>query len=72
MHLHIIEPGRCTYYIDDIVFTDDPRLTPAARAGFPGRGGSGVATPRREGEGAWVVERDIVLGAGIRGYPKGE
>ncbi len=26
IHMHVIEPGCCTYYIDDIVFEDDPRL----------------------------------------------
>ena len=26
VHLHVIEPKRCTYYIDNIVFNDDPRL----------------------------------------------
>lgn len=31
VHLHVIEPGRGTYWIDDLVFTDDPRLTPAQR-----------------------------------------
>ncbi|HEY5935087.1 MAG TPA: hypothetical protein VIU61_10645, partial [Kofleriaceae bacterium] len=29
VHMHVVEPGRCHYFIDDIVFTDDPRLTPA-------------------------------------------
>ena len=28
VHMHVIEVGRCTYYIDDILFEDDPRLTP--------------------------------------------
>ena len=26
IHVHIIEPGRCSYYIDDVNFRDDPRL----------------------------------------------
>ena len=69
VHMHVIEVGRCTYYIDDILFEDDPRLTPAQRRQLtPGRGGPGVAMPRREGDG-WVVTRDIVLGARIPGYP---
>jgi hypothetical protein len=72
VHMHVIEVGRCTYYIDDIHFEDDPRLTPAQKrqldTGRGGRGGPGLAMPRREGDG-WVVTRDIVLGAGIPGYP---
>ncbi|MBD3161851.1 MAG: hypothetical protein GF346_06210 [Candidatus Eisenbacteria bacterium] len=70
LHMHVIEPGRCTYYIDDIVFTDDPRLAPERREQYThGRGGSGVVTPRRDEEGTWIVERDILLGSGIPGYP---
>ena len=31
VHMHIIEPGRVTYYIDSIVFVDDPLLTAERR-----------------------------------------
>lgn len=68
IHLHVIEPGRCTYYIDDIVFTDDPSLAPRQIERSRGRGGRGVVTPERDGAGAWLVERDIILGAAIPGY----
>jgi protocatechuate 3,4-dioxygenase beta subunit len=69
VHMHILEVGRGTYYIDDIMFTDDPRLTDAAiRQLTSGRGGNGVATPRRTGSG-YAVTRDIVLGDRIPGYP---
>ena len=68
VHMHVVEPGRCHYYLDDLLFTDDPRLTPAQRkAHVHGRGGSGIATPRRERE-VWWVRRDITLGAGISDY----
>lgn len=67
IHLHVIEPGRATYYIDDVVFRDDPKLTPAHLARHDaGRGGSGVATPRRL-DGVWQVQRDIVLGLNLPG-----
>lgn len=70
VHMHVIEPGRCTYYIDDIVFTDDPRLTQDRIDQYThGRGGSGVVTPRRDRSGVWLVERDIVLGEGVPDYP---
>ncbi len=70
IHMHVIEPGRCTYWIDDIVFTDDPVLTPEERERHEqGRGGPGVETPVKGDDGTWRVTRDIVLGAGIADYP---
>ena len=70
VHMHIIEPLRCTYYIDDVMFEDDPRLTASARRRLTaGRGGSGVVVPLRGADGTWLVTRDIVLGEGIPGYP---
>lgn len=69
VHMHVIEAGCCTYYIDDIVFDDDPHLTPRARRQMTsGRGGSGLVIPRRNAAG-WVVTRDIVLGEAIPDYP---
>lgn len=68
IHLHVLEPGHGTYYIDDVLFTDDPLLTPAQRRSLTrGRGGDGVVTPERS-DGVWEVRRDIVLGARIPGY----
>ena len=68
IHLHVLESGCSTYYIDDVMFTDVPLLTPAQRrAHAAGRGGNGIATPTRV-EGGWQVVRDIRLGAGIPGY----
>lgn len=70
IHMHVVEPGRCHYYIDDVVFTDDPRLTREARAQLErGRGGSGVTTPTRD-RGTWRARRDIVLGAGIADHDR--
>lgn len=70
VHMHVIEVGRCTYYVDDVLFEDDPRLTPEKRAELVlGRGGSGLAVPELDGTGAWVVRRDIHLGRNIPGYP---
>ena len=69
VHLHVLEPDRCTYYIDDVVFTDDPRLTQAERRARSDRGGSGITSPTNDAEGRWRVTRDITLGANIPGYP---
>jgi protocatechuate 3,4-dioxygenase beta subunit len=67
--MHVLEPDRCTYYIDDVIFTDDPRLTPGRRASHDrGRGGSGVVTPARDAAGVWQARRDVILGAAIPGY----
>ncbi|MBD8526507.1 hypothetical protein [Pseudomarimonas arenosa] len=70
VHLHVIEPGRVTYYIDDILFDDDPLLTERLRSQMPsGRGGDGLTQPQRNDQGIWQVQRDIVLGQGISDYP---
>lgn len=76
--MQVLEPGRCHYYIEDVMFTDDPLLTPAQRRRPEApRGGPGIVTPRRapvkRGErtvSTWLVQRDIVLGAGIPGHAR--
>ncbi|MBL8524969.1 MAG: hypothetical protein JNN20_14860 [Betaproteobacteria bacterium] len=69
IHMHIVEPGRCTYYIDDVLFEDDPKLTPQKRRiEVHGRGGNGVVQPQRAADRTWQVTRDIVLGRGIADY----
>ena len=69
VHMHVIEPGRCTYYIEGIHFDDDPLLTRSQRDRLRGRGGGGVATPEKDSGGVWRVRRDIILGKNIPGYP---
>lgn len=70
IHLHVLEPRCATYYIDDIMFTDDPLLTAKEiQRHRTGRGGDGIVTPVRR-NGSWQVTRDIRLGANIPGYPK--
>ena len=70
VHMHVIEPGRCTYYLDDLLFDDDPRLTATARENHDhGRGGRGIAVPTKGSDGIWSVRRDIRLGENIPGYP---
>lgn len=71
IHMHVIEPGRCTYYIDDILFADDSRLTPEKITRMSrGRGGAGIAKPTPIESGGLLVRRDIILGAKIPDYPK--
>jgi len=61
IHMHVIEPGRATYYIDDIHFEDDPLLTDRVRNAPKPRGGNGLAMPTKDRSGTWHVRRDIVL-----------
>lgn len=69
IHLYVIETGCALYYIDDVLFRDDPHLTPTvARKADQGRGGSGIVTPVRVADG-WQATRDIVLGRNIPGHP---
>lgn len=71
VHMHVIEPGRCTYYIDDIMFKDDPRLTSEIERQYSfDRGGNGCVLPTKDSSGTWVAIRDIVLGKNINGYPQ--
>ena len=64
VHMHVIEPGIGTYYIDNLEFEDDP-LNPRRRGAE--RGGNGLMLPQRR-DGVWQARRDIVLGRNIPGY----
>jgi protocatechuate 3,4-dioxygenase beta subunit len=69
IHMHVIEPGCGTYVIDEVLFSDDPRLTPQLRERMsPGRGGKAIVTPQRDANGTWQVVRDIRLGENIPQY----
>lgn len=61
-HIHFIvkEPDRREYWIDDVVFTDDPLVNERYRSRLQNRGGSGIVTPVQD-NGVWQVRRDIVL-----------
>lgn len=65
VHMHLIEPGRCTYYLDDLVFDDDPLLIGRHRRDADlARGGSGISRPHWDG-GRWWVRRDLQLGLNV-------
>ena len=69
IHMHILEPGRCTYWIDGVLFDDDPRLTSPERLKMmSSRGGRCIGKPGKDASGRWHVHRDIQLGSGIPGY----
>lgn len=68
IHMHIIEPGCATYWIDDVLFTDDAKLTDKALQRMDrDRGGNGVVAPERQ-DGRWSVTRDVHLGMNVPGY----
>lgn len=69
VHMHLIEPGCCTYYIESIHFADDPLLPADQRRRLrEGRAGDSLVRPTRNDDGVWIVSRDIVLGEGVEGY----
>lgn len=70
IHLHVIEPGVGTYYIDNVVFDDAPDLPRRLReTAKNARAGSGLTYPKRN-DGIWHVQRDIILGRNIPNYPQ--
>ena len=64
VHLQVVEPGCCTYWIASVRFRDDPLIPDDARPSSDARGGPGLVDPRRE-DGVWIAERDISLRAGL-------
>jgi protocatechuate 3,4-dioxygenase beta subunit len=69
VHIHITvkEEGLIPYYIEDILFDDDPLLTQRRRDRLRQRGGSGVVSLVKEAN-VYNGKRDIYLGRNIPGY----
>ena len=57
------------YYIDDIMFADDPQLPKGSRDASDVKGGSGVVKVTKE-NGVQRATRDIILGLNIENYPR--
>jgi protocatechuate 3,4-dioxygenase, beta subunit len=68
IHMTIKEPDKSEYYIDDILFDDDPLLTKEERNRLRGLGGPGVVRPVQKEKGYLSCRRDILLGENIAGY----
>jgi len=62
VHMTLQPPGEPERYIDDVVFTDDPLLTPEHRARLQQRGGSGIVRLERGADRVLRTTRDIYLG----------
>lgn len=62
-HIHMIvkEPDRQEYWIDEVVFEDDPRVTERYRSAQQNRGGNGIIRLSRDQSGGWSGRRDIIL-----------
>jgi protocatechuate 3,4-dioxygenase beta subunit len=68
VHMHVIEPRRCTYYLGNLLFDDDPMLSALQRErAAQAHAGSGIVQPTR-GPSGWVAERDIHLGLNVASY----
>lgn len=61
VHLTVLEPGRQTYWIDDVVFEEDPLVDARYRAARENRGGNGIVRLERTAEGRLLATRDILL-----------
>ncbi|MBC5775604.1 intradiol ring-cleavage dioxygenase [Pontibacter sp. KCTC 32443] len=71
-HIHILvkEPTlKNEYYIDDIMFSDDPLLPKGTRDASEVKGGSGVVKVTKQ-NGVQQATRDIILGSNIESYPR--
>jgi protocatechuate 3,4-dioxygenase, beta subunit len=71
-HIHAIvkEPDKNEYYLDEFEFDDDPLLASSLRRARSRRGGDGILRAKAAADGdGLIVERDIVLGRNIPGYP---
>lgn len=62
-HVHVVVqfPDRRGFYLNDVMFADDPRLTPAIRAAQQAPGGTGIIRAVRDASGVWRATRDVVL-----------
>lgn len=67
IHLTVQEPNKKPYYIDGVVFDDDPLLTAEKRRSLSNRGGTGIVMPDKRNK-LWVCKRDIILGKNIPNY----
>lgn len=68
IHLVIKEPAINEYYIDELVFNDDPLLTGKKRSQLEQRGGSGILKVENVNN-AEIAKHNIILGLNIPDYP---
>jgi len=61
IHVTITPPSAEEYWIDEVVFNDDPLLTADRRSKLPNLGGSGIVSPVRNARGVLIATRNITL-----------
>jgi protocatechuate 3,4-dioxygenase beta subunit len=67
VHMHIIEPGCGTYYIEELQFSDDPMRKQLSADDLKHMEQAVIETPRKTTKG-WEVTRDIRLGENVKNY----
>lgn len=67
IHMTVKEPNINEYYIDDILFHDDRKLTKSVKQNLKNRAGSGVVELILE-SGILTAKRNIILGLNIPNY----
>lgn len=60
VHLTVLEPGRRSYWIDDVVFAGEFGVDEAYRRERENRGGNGIVKLARQ-DSVWLARRNIVL-----------
>lgn len=69
IHMMVVEPGRCAYFLGDVLFADDRHLDQERRLKQQdARGGNGIVQPRGSAARGWTATRNIQLGLNIVGY----
>lgn len=61
VHMTVKEPEHPEYWVDEVIFDDDPRVTEAERRQADAQGGFGLVHPSHGSDGAWHATRDVVL-----------
>lgn len=61
IHMTVKEPDHPAYWIDEVVFEDDPLVDATYSAQQEQRGGSGLIALTQDAKGNWIGIRDIVL-----------
>jgi protocatechuate 3,4-dioxygenase, beta subunit len=69
IHMSVKEPDMLEYWIDDVVFADDPFVNDRYKNRVENAGGNGIITAEKKGE-MIIARRDIILGKNIAGYMK--
>ena len=67
IHMTVKEPSINEYYIDDIMFIDDMKLTTSKKQNLKKRAGSGIVELISE-NGILTAKRNIILGLNIPNY----